>query len=145
MRSYKQQAYKTVRICVILGLLIFLFFQLTPNLHEAHFNQKILIAILCIQPIALINLFLITLRYDFLLGMPKKQLFRIYCSVLLSFGLSIILPGRTSELLRPAYLKKHCNISLTKSFPALAIEKILDLTAQEYCKFFIRKRLLQQR
>lgn len=118
--------YRYARIVVILLLVSFAIIHFGPDIKRAGFDRVIFEAMLLVQPILLLNILMVAIRYNILLGPDRQKLTLLYKAVLLVTGLSIVLPGKTSELLRPTYLKEHSKLPVFNSLMALGAEKVID-------------------
>lgn len=116
---------KTLRWLVLTLLCVFFINHISSNPNE-HISKHIIIAILATQPLLLLNMLLSGVRFKQILQTNKSYVI-ILKATILAAGLSLITPGRISELLKPTYLYKYANIPLKKSISALFAEKMIDL------------------
>ncbi len=79
-----------------------------------------LFSVLCIIP----RLFRLK---QYLSSYPHVENTVLMKSIWLSYGLSNIMPGRISELVKPMYLKDKANIPITVSLSTLLFERFSDV------------------
>jgi len=127
--SKKLLQYKYIRIYLLTVMLTFLGIKLAPTIGQFHISAKILVAISVTQFTLAIGVLIAAMRYYVLLNNPANNFSTIIKSILLGFGLSILLPGRVGELLRPTYLFQHSKINIQIAIAALSVEKSLDIVA----------------
>lgn len=82
---------------------------------------------LTIQPILVAAIFLFSLRFAYLMPAPKPSFFKVFKSLTLTMGLNNMLPGRISELVKPAYLKENGGVPIRTSLATVFLERMIDV------------------
>ena len=127
-RSRLRRAWPWVFRSGVVGVLVFLFHEkIHLSLLWKHFDASLLTCMLTIQPIVLTAIFLFSLRFSYLIPSPKPSFLQIFKALTLTMGLNNMLPGRISELVKPAYLKEHAGIPIRTSLAAVLLERGIDI------------------
>lgn len=108
-------------ICI--GVTVYAFFKF--NLDE-QITPQLVYAILLIQPFLFAATLVSGIRCSFLVSTPPAPVINCTKSIILSAGLNLWLPGRLSELVKPAFLREHLGIPFGQGLAALILEKFFD-------------------
>lgn len=90
-------------------------------------NVRQLVALLAVQPLILVGLFLQGVRHAVLIDRAGLSYLTATKAVALSQGLNVILPARVSEVLKATYLRKRANVPLSAGISAVVLERTVDL------------------
>jgi uncharacterized membrane protein YbhN (UPF0104 family) len=100
------------------------------------FDIRFLWALLAVQPLLLLGLVVHSMRHIVLIGEPRVPLVMAIKAMALSQGLSLLLPGRISELLKGTYLRDHGGVPLSVGISAVILERTIDLLIVAALGFF---------
>ena len=109
------------------AVLVFIYKKIDFEIFWSHFDLGILRGIIFAQIPIIISVFIVTHRYLFLLDSSSLKFRHVFNSMILSFGLNNVLPGRSSEFIKATYLKKKSNIPLVTSIGVIFVERFIDL------------------
>jgi uncharacterized membrane protein YbhN (UPF0104 family) len=90
-------------------------------------DQRILIAILAVQPLVALNTWMGAIRLSWLVGTPRIPVWQSAKAIVLSSGLNLVLPSRLGELAKATYLHEHAAVPVSVGLSAVVIERSLDL------------------
>jgi len=121
------------KLLIIFGIIALAFFMFTITKEGGISNIKSpgILVILVVMLINIFNIFLKSIRWRWLVHRLTGVRISVWFSMQSIFaGVAggSILPGRV-EVTKPLLLKNDYGVSLTKSLPALMLERILDLSA----------------
>jgi len=129
----KIQYSKIIRyFLLILGILILILFITTLDTSQVIKSLRTVTIdiIIVVMILNALNILLKAIRWKFLIykitGVNISLPFS-FASIIAGVSAGSLTPGRGSEIAKPLMLKTSDNISLTKSVPAMIIERILDL------------------
>jgi len=92
-----------------------------------YFDLQMLFNILMVQPIVLVGVSIIAIRFSTLVGKPKPRFTHTFEAIILSYGFNNFIPGRISELLKATYLKDRAGIPIRISLAAIFLERMMDI------------------
>jgi uncharacterized protein (TIRG00374 family) len=127
MSTSRHYGFLLIRIAVIVILIILLLWKINIVSLLKYFDSQMLISILMVQPIVLVGLSIIVIRFSTLVGKPKPRFIHTFEAVILSYGLNNFIPGRISELLKATYLKDRAGIPIRISLAAIFLERMMDI------------------
>ena len=103
---------------------------LLANIRTQHLEQyltwEVVQAILWVQPLILLTAVLVAMRIRILVSPPGVSFLLALKAILLGVGLNVALPGRISELLKPAYLHEHGKVPFSVGLAAVFVERVTD-------------------
>lgn len=123
----KRAKWIILRASAVLAVALVLLYSLDLGRIVDYFSRDLLLAILACQPVVLLSLLFITLRYRILLGEHKASRSNICKASVLSLGLGVIMPVRGAEFFKPIYLKRHENVPISAGLSSLILERMMDL------------------
>ena len=92
-----------------------------------YFNLQALQNVLLIQPMVLAGLFLVGIRFMFLLGKPAPKLYSTFKAIMLAYGLNCVIPGRIAELVKASYLRERAMVPFSVGVAAVLLERTMDI------------------
>lgn len=116
-----------LKIAVTILVLTIAFNSSFFNILHRGFDLRFLWAALAVQPLILLGLLVQSLRHIVLIGVPKVPLNMAIKAMALSLGLSLLLPGRLSEVLKGTYLRDHAGVPISIGMSAVVLERTIDL------------------
>ena len=91
-------------------------------------SRNTILAAMTIQVFVLISILLGGIRLALLMGVDcRAHLFFAVRAIILAQGLNATLPARLSEVLKVTYMRDHANVSLSRGFSGLILERTVDL------------------
>lgn len=119
------------KILALVGVIIFIFFLFTIDFKESlsKLTELSATSVFLLVLLTFLNILTKALRWKFLIARIAQTSIGIgfsFWSIIMGIAASAIVPGRI-EFAKPIVLKTAKNVSLSKSFSALIIERVLDL------------------
>jgi hypothetical protein len=93
----------------------------------SRFGRQHLLAVLLVQPIQFMLVFILGLRFSILSTGRIRSSWAFFESYLLSVGLNSFFPGRVSEFVKVSYLKENLGLPVATTLAALFLEKLTDM------------------
>lgn len=119
-----------LKLGILSALVLACAWNVDLNIFSQYISFKAVATIAVVQPLVLIVMLAATKRFVILAskpGEPPAPFMPTFKAVILSYGTSIFLPARISELLKPIYMKNHAGVSFSSALAALFLERIADL------------------
>ena len=127
MSTSRQYGFVLIRIAVIAILMILLLWKINIVSLFKYFDLQMLFSILMVQPIVLVGISIIAIRFSTLVAKPKPRFTHTFEAIILSYGFNNFIPGRISELLKATYLKDRAGIPIRISLAAIFLERMMDI------------------
>ncbi|NJD36159.1 MAG: flippase-like domain-containing protein [Betaproteobacteria bacterium] len=84
-------------------------------------------AALAVQPLIVIGILIYAFRHALLIGGARVPISVAFKAVTLAQGLNLILPARSSEILKATYLRDHADVPLSAAMSAIVLERTVDI------------------
>lgn len=118
---------RIARIAVVAALAAWMLreFDLQTAFERLHLSH--LVAIALVQPVMVLVYFILGWRFAHLATPPAVGLMPATRAMVLSAGLNYLLPARTSEFIKPLYLRRSGEHGAGMLLAAVVIERLMDL------------------
>ena len=136
-----------VIVIFVVGILLFVWFLLRINYQELWkaLNCARLSWVFASLAIGLAGYYVRAIRWQYLL-MPIKKIapFKLFKATVIGFSVTIVLPGRIGEIVRPYLIGVWENISKSGALATIVLERIIDMLCvltyfALYLVFFVDK------
>jgi uncharacterized protein (TIRG00374 family) len=125
--SVKKILILTIRIGALVVLVALALRNADISLLTESLNLKMLVAIVLLQPLAIISAYFVAKRYSVLLDSPKIDMKSAFKAIVLAGGLNVLLPARVSEVLKAAYINEKTGYPVSRAASAVILERIGDV------------------
>jgi uncharacterized membrane protein YbhN (UPF0104 family) len=117
-----------LRLAVIAGVVgVLLFWRIDIADVKNYFTRELWFAILWVQPLIALGTVVCGARLSLLVNTPPAPLLVCVKAVILSYGLNVLLPWRSSELVKATYLRNQIVTPLSVGMAAVFLERLSDL------------------
>ncbi|WIM05121.1 MAG: flippase-like domain-containing protein [Candidatus Nitricoxidivorans perseverans] len=115
------------RLIVVAALLAMAVNYVDPGKLPGHFDRRLLVAALAMQPFVVAWILLTAWRHGLIVARQPVRLGITVPAVVLSVGLNALLPARASEALKATYLAEHAGLPMSRCVGAVLLERLADL------------------
>jgi len=121
---------KYLKLLIILSIIFVVIWKFDLNIFMSIFSFKNFLYIAMVQPIIILSLIFSGIRLAILTKSQKAPIEKlvVMCkSIIITHGMSLILPARLSEVVKPIYIRNNLKISLGSALGAVFLERVMDI------------------